>query len=233
MNEPKQQDKPFQISKWKVWEAYERVKANKGAAGVNNQSIAEFEADRDRNLYKVWNRMSSGSYFPPPVKAVEIPKAGGTGVRLLGVPTVADRVAQTVARLYLEPQVEPVFHPDSYGYRPASRRWTRSRHAGSGAGGRTGWSIWTSGRSLTPCPGTSCARRSPITSHRASGGSCCMWSGGSKRHSSSQMAPWWPGIADPAGVSDLTVDRQPVHALRVRRLDGAGFPGHPVRAVLR
>jgi RNA-directed DNA polymerase len=118
VNEPKQQDKPFQISKWKVWEAYERVKANKGAAGVDEQSIAEFETDRDRNLYKIWNRMSSGSYFPPPVKAVEIPKAGGKGVRLLGVPTVADRVAQTVARLYLEPQVEPVFHPDSYGYRP-------------------------------------------------------------------------------------------------------------------
>jgi RNA-directed DNA polymerase len=118
VNEPKQQDKPFQISKWKVWEAYERVKANKGAAGVDEQSITEFEADRDRNLYKIWNRMSSGSYFPPPVKAVEIPKAGGKGVRLLGVPTVADRVAQTVARLYLEPQVEPVFHPDSYGYRP-------------------------------------------------------------------------------------------------------------------
>jgi RNA-directed DNA polymerase len=118
VNEPKQQDKPFQISKWKVWEAYERVKANKGAAGVDEQSISEFEADRDRNLYKIWNRMSSGSYFPPPVKAVEIPKAGGKGVRLLGVPTVADRVAQTVARLYLEPQVEPVFHPGSYGYRP-------------------------------------------------------------------------------------------------------------------
>ena len=118
MNEPKQQDKPFQISKWKVWEAFERVKANKGAAGVDEQSITGFEADRDRNLYKIWNRMSSGSYFPPPVKAVEIPKAGGKGVRLLGVPTVADRVAQTVARLYLEPQVEPVFHPDSYGYRP-------------------------------------------------------------------------------------------------------------------
>lgn len=118
MNEPKQQDKPFQISKWKVWEAYERVKANKGAAGVDEQSIEEFEADRDRNLYKIWNRMSSGSYFPPPVKAVEIPKAGGKGVRLLGVPTVADRIAQTVVRLYLEPNVEPVFHPDSYGYRP-------------------------------------------------------------------------------------------------------------------
>jgi RNA-directed DNA polymerase len=118
VSEPKQQDRPFQISKWKVWEAYERVKANKGAAGVDEQSIAEFETDRDRNLYKIWNRMSSGSYFPPPVKAVEIPKAGGKGVRLLGVPTVADRVAQTVARLYLEPQVEPMFHPDSYGYRP-------------------------------------------------------------------------------------------------------------------
>ena len=118
MSEPKQQDKPFQISKWKVWEAFERVKANKGAAGVDDQSIAEFEADRDRNLYKIWNRMSSGSYFPPPVKAVEIAKAGGKGVRVLGVPTVADRVAQSVAKLYLEPKVEPVFHPDSYGYRP-------------------------------------------------------------------------------------------------------------------
>jgi RNA-directed DNA polymerase len=118
VNEPKQQDKPFQISKWKVWEAFERVKANKGAAGVDEQSIAEFEADRDRNLYRIWNRMSSGSYFPPPVKAVEIPKAGGKGIRVLGVPTVADRIAQTVVRLYLEPKVEPVFHPDSYGYRP-------------------------------------------------------------------------------------------------------------------
>ncbi|MGH3479460.1 MAG: group II intron reverse transcriptase/maturase [Nocardioidaceae bacterium] len=118
MSEPKQQDKPFDISKWVVWEAFGRVKANKGAAGVDEESIAEFEADRDRNLYKIWNRLSSGSYFPPPVKAVEIPKAGGKGVRLLGVPTVADRVAQTVVRMYLEPEVEPVFHPDSYGYRP-------------------------------------------------------------------------------------------------------------------
>jgi RNA-directed DNA polymerase len=118
VSEPKQQDKPFQISKWVVWEAFQRVKANKGAAGVDEQSIAEFEADRDRSLYKIWNRLSSGSYFPPPVKAVEIPKAGGKGVRVLGVPTVADRVAQTVVRLYLEPKVEPVFHPDSYGYRP-------------------------------------------------------------------------------------------------------------------
>ena len=115
---PKQQDKPFQISKWVVWEAFQRVKANKGAAGVDEQSIAQFDVDRDRYLYRIWNRMSSGSYFPPPVKAVEIPKAGGKGVRVLGVPTVADRIAQTVVRLYLEPEVEPIFHPDSYGYRP-------------------------------------------------------------------------------------------------------------------
>ncbi len=116
MSEPK--SKPFVISKRVVFEAYRRVKANKGAAGVDDESIAAFEADLKGNLYKLWNRMSSGSYFPPPVKAVEIPKAGGTGVRVLGVPTVADRIAQTVAKLYLEPKVEPMFHPDSYGYRP-------------------------------------------------------------------------------------------------------------------
>lgn len=110
--------KPFVISKWIVWEAYEKVKANQGAAGVDGQSITDFERDLKGNLYKLWNRLSSGTYFPPPVRAVEIPKAGGSGVRVLGVPTVADRVAQTVVRLYLEPAVEPVFHPDSYGYRP-------------------------------------------------------------------------------------------------------------------
>jgi RNA-directed DNA polymerase len=118
VSEPKQQDKPFDISKWAVWEAYQRVKANKGAAGVDEVSISEFEQNRDKHLYRIWNRLSSGSYFPPPVKAVEIPKPGGKGVRILGVPTIADRVAQTVARMYLEPKVEPIFHPDSYGYRP-------------------------------------------------------------------------------------------------------------------
>jgi RNA-directed DNA polymerase len=119
VSEPKSQDKPFGISKWVVWEAYQRVKANKGAAGVDDVSIEEFEQDRDKHLYRIWNRMSSGSYFPPPVKAVGIPKPGKKNeVRVLGVPTIADRVAQTVARMYLEPKVEPVFHPDSYGYRP-------------------------------------------------------------------------------------------------------------------
>ena len=109
--------KPFEISKWAVAEAYEQVKANRGAAGVDGQSIAGFEADLKDNLYKLWNRMSSGTYFPPPVKAVPIPKKSG-GTRVLGVPTVADRVAQATVRAYLEPEVEPMFHPDSYGYRP-------------------------------------------------------------------------------------------------------------------
>jgi len=109
--------KSFAISKWAVKEAYEKVKANRGAAGVDEVSIAGFEEDLKGNLYKIWNRMSSGTYFPPPVRAVEIPKRGG-GVRVLGVPTVADRVAQTVAAMALEPEVEPIFHPDSYGYRP-------------------------------------------------------------------------------------------------------------------
>ena len=118
VSEPKSNGKPFAISKRLVWEAWLRVKANDGAEGVDEESIQAFEANLRGNLFKVWNRMSSGSYMPPPVRAVGIPKKSGRGVRTLGVPTVADRVAQTVARLYLEPEVEPMFHPDSYGYRP-------------------------------------------------------------------------------------------------------------------
>jgi len=110
--------KPYDISKRVVLEAYKRVKANKGAAGIDDESITAFEENLKDNLYKIWNRMSSGSYFPPPVKAVEIPKKSG-GKRILGVPTVSDRIAQMVAKMYLEPMVEPQFHPDSYGYRPA------------------------------------------------------------------------------------------------------------------
>ena len=118
MSESKLNGKSFVISKRLVWEAWLRVKANKGAAGVDEQSIQAFEANLAGNLYKLWNRMCSGSYMPPPVRKVEIPKKDGRGVRTLGVPTVADRVAQTAAYLALEPAVERVFHPDSYGYRP-------------------------------------------------------------------------------------------------------------------
>jgi RNA-directed DNA polymerase len=111
------QAKSFDISKQVVWEAYQRVKANRGSAGVDAQSILDFEVDLKDNLYKLWNRMASGSYFPPPVLRVEIPKKDG-GLRPLGIPTVSDRIAQMVVKIMFEPEVEPYFHPDSYGYRP-------------------------------------------------------------------------------------------------------------------
>jgi RNA-directed DNA polymerase len=109
--------KPFLISKHSVLEAWKRVKANQGAAGIDEESIQDFEHKLKDNLYRIWNRMSSGSYLPPPVKTVVIPKTGG-GERKLGIPTVADRVAQMVVKMHLEPKIEPLFHPDSYGYRP-------------------------------------------------------------------------------------------------------------------
>jgi len=117
VSEPNPTGKSFVISKWVVWSAYETVKANRGAAGVDGESIQAYEENLKGNLYKLWNRMSSGTYFPPPVRAVEIPKKQA-GTRVLGVPTVADRIAQTVAARRLEAKVEPIFHPDSYGYRP-------------------------------------------------------------------------------------------------------------------
>src|SRR5262250_596734 len=110
-------DKPFNIDKKLVYEAYKAVKSNGGAAGVDGQTIEQFEADLKNKLYKIWNRMSSGSYFPPPVRAVSIPKKSG-GQRILGVPTVADRVAQMVVKQVIEADLDPVFLPDSYGYRP-------------------------------------------------------------------------------------------------------------------
>ena len=109
----KSQDIPKKL----VWEAFQRVKANGGSTGIDVETIAQFESRLKDNLYKLWNRLCSGSYFPPPVKGVPIPKKSG-GVRMLGVPTVADRVAQTAAKLVLEPLLEPIFHKDSYGYRP-------------------------------------------------------------------------------------------------------------------
>jgi len=110
--------KPFCIAKREVWEAYKQVKANRGAAGVDGQSIEDFDRDLGKNLYRIWNRMSSGSYFPPPVRRVDIPKGDTGATRPLGIPTVADRIAQMVVKRHLEPILEPVFHRDSYGYRP-------------------------------------------------------------------------------------------------------------------
>ncbi len=109
--------KPFEIPKQWVWEAFKQVRSRKGGPGHDGQSLEAFEANLGNNLYKLWNRMCSGSYMPPPVLLVEIPKAGG-GVRPLGIPTVSDRVAQMVVKRYLEPELERHFHADSYGYRP-------------------------------------------------------------------------------------------------------------------
>ena len=109
--------KPFSISKRQVWDAYKLVKANQGAAGVDGQTITKFEGDLSNNLYKLWNRMVSGSYQAPLVKRVEIPKSNG-GIRPLGIPTVSDRIAQMVVKQVVEPELERHFHNDSYGYRP-------------------------------------------------------------------------------------------------------------------
>ena len=109
--------KSYKIPKQLVMQAYLKVKANKGAAGIDEETMDEFERELKNNLYKIWNRMSSGSYFPPAVKGIDIPKKSG-GKRTLGIPTIADRIAQTVVKIYLEPELERIFDKDSYGYRP-------------------------------------------------------------------------------------------------------------------
>lgn len=126
--------KPFCIAKRDVWTAYKQVKANRGAAGVDGQSLSDFERDLSKNLYRIWNRMASGSYFPPPVRRVDIPKGNSGATRPLGIPTVSDRIAQMVVKRYLEPILEPVFDKDSYGYRPG-----KSAHDALGKARRCCW----------------------------------------------------------------------------------------------
>ena len=110
-------EKSVPITKRMVWEAYEKVKRKKGSAGVDGITLAKFDENLPKNLYKIWNRLASGSYFPPPVRRVEIPKSDGK-IRPLGIPTISDRIAQMVVKNRLEPLVERHFHDDSYGYRP-------------------------------------------------------------------------------------------------------------------
>lgn len=112
--------KPYDICKKIVVEAYQRVKANKGCSGIDGESISKYEGNLKDNLYKLWNRMSSGSYFPPSVKGIDIPKKDGSK-RTLGIPIVQDRIAQMVVKIYLEPSLEKIFYKDSYGYRRVSR----------------------------------------------------------------------------------------------------------------
>jgi retron-type reverse transcriptase len=135
--------KSYDIPKTLIWEAWLRVKANQGAAGVDAETIERFETKLATNLYKLWNRMSSGSYFPPPVKAVPIPKKSG-GMRVLGVPTVSDRIAQTAVKMWLEPRLDPLFHDDMAIGR-GNRRWRRSLSPDAVVGIKTGWWSSTSG----------------------------------------------------------------------------------------
>ncbi len=138
MNQP---SKPFNIDKREVYEAYLQVRSNGGAAGVDGVTIEQFESDLKSNLYKIWNRMSSGAYFPPPVRAVSIPKKSG-GQRILGVPTVADRVAQTVVKQLIEPALDAIFLADSYGYRPGKSALDAVGVTRQGAGSTIGF--WSS-----------------------------------------------------------------------------------------
>ena len=151
--------KPFKIPKREVWEAFKRVKANQGAAGVDGQSISEFEANLSDNLYKLWNRLSSGSYFPPPVRRVDIPKADG-GMRPLGIPTVADRIAQEVARRYLKPFWSRSSIRIPMATDPVSLQSMPCKPLVSAAGATTGCSISTCALSLTALIGSCCSGRS-------------------------------------------------------------------------
>src|SRR3954467_9037542 len=129
--------KPFQIDKRQVYEAYKAVRSNRGAAGIDGQTLEEFEKDLGGHLYKIWNRMSSGSYFPPAVRAVAIPKKSG-GERILSVPTVSDRIAQMVVKQLIEPDLDSVFLPDSSATDRGNRLWMRLGSRESGAGNTIG-----------------------------------------------------------------------------------------------
>jgi RNA-directed DNA polymerase len=225
--------KPFAIPKQLVWQAWKSVKANGGAAGADGVTTGMFEKDLGNSLYKIWNRMSPGTYFPPPVRAVEIPKAAG-GTRVLGVPTVGDRVAQTVAAMALGPRTEAIFHEDSYGYRPRKgaldavgrcreRCWARD------------WVIDLDIRKFfdsVPWDLMVKAVQANVTHEQ--------------RWIVLYVRRWlaapivMPGSGmqardkgDSPGIRDQPRARQPVYALRVRQMAGARVPGRGIRALCR
>jgi RNA-directed DNA polymerase len=225
VSESRLQGKPFEIPKQMVWEAYQRVKANKGAAGVDGQSVDQFGQDLSNNLYRLWNRMSSGSYFPPPVKAVEIPKASG-GVRILGIPTVADRIAQTVVAMFLERLVEPVFHRDSYGYRPGRSALDAVARCRERCW-RDDWVIDLDVRAFFDSVDHSLMLKA-VARHTDA---ICR----PVAESADAAAGWHaggPGPGNSAGFSSFPSPGKPVSALRVRYVAGPGIPGCHVRAVL-
>ena len=232
MDELKPSGKPFDITKWEVWEAYRQVKANRGAPGVDGVTLEEFDKDLKNNLYKIWNRMSSGSYFPPPVMAVEIPKPHGGGTRILGVPTISDRVAQTVVARRLELKVEPIFHPDSYGYRPyrsaldavavcRERCW------------KSDWVIDLDIQKFFDSVDHDLMVKAVAGSRRCSVGGAVCEAVAHRSDAAARRDAGSAGSGHPAGVRGLAGAGQPVHALRVRRVDDPGIPGGAFRALCR
>ena len=206
-----------------------KVQANGGAPGVDSVSIERFADGERDNLYKLWNRMSSGSYFPGPVRAVEIPKDHGTGIRVLGVPNTVDRIAQTAAAMLLEEKLEPIFHHDSYGYRPG-----RSAHDALAVTRQRCWKQdWVLDIDVRAffdsVPHDLLLKRSLTTPTNA--GSCSTSNGGSPPPCRWRTGPSWHEKRDPARVPDLAVTRQPLHALCVRQVDGPGAPRKSLRAL--
>ena len=221
--------KAYVIPKQLVWEAYQRVKANRGAAGVDGQSLAAFEEDLKGNLYKVWNRMSSGSYFPPPVRLVEIAKDNG-GTRPLGIPTVADRVAQTVVKMAFEPEVESIFHPDSYGYRPG-----KSALDAVGVARKRCWEFdWVADldiKALFRQLGSLPRRTSRGPPHRRSLGPAVRLTVAACSRADVGRYPDTADKGHPAGWCHQSAAGEPLPALRVRCVDAEALPSVSVRAL--
>ncbi len=223
--------KPFCIAKRDVWEAYKQVKANRGAAGVDGQSIEDFDRDLNKNLYRIWNRMCSGSYFPPPVRRVDIPKGDSGETRPLGIPTVADRIAQMVVKRYLEPILEPVFHADSYGYRPG-----KSAHDALAVARRRCWSHdWVLDldiKSFFDEIDWGLLMRA-VRRHTD-----CKWvllylERWLEAPVSMPQEPWSNGERNPARRCRQPCAGESLPSLCVRFLDEPGTPRHPVRTICR
>jgi len=230
----KPEGKSFDIPKGLIWDAYQVVRKNNGAPGVDGVTIEEFEKDLKNNLYRVWNRLSSGTYFPPAVKAVWIPKPHGGGQRMLGIPTIADRVAQTAAAMALGVRVEKVFHQDSYGYRRG-----RSPLDAVEVCRRRCWERdWVLELDIQNFFG-SCGHELIVKAVRAHCDADCKVDRALRQalvDSANSIPGWHPvgtGGGDPAGFRDFSGAGEPLHDIRVRCLDGPGVPGRPVRTVLR
>ena len=232
--EPTEGSKPkaksFDIRKRLVYEAWMKVRANDGAPGVDAVSIKAFAANERDNLYKLWNRMSSGSYFPGPVRAMEIPKDHGLGVRVLGVPNTADRIAQTAAAMLLEEKLEPILHPNSYGYRPGRKAQdalavTRERCR------EQDWILDFDVRAFFDSVPHDLVLKAVAhhTDERWVLLYIDRWLKAPMQMSDGTLVA--RGEGDPTGLPDLAVDHQPLHALCVRQMDGPGVPGVSFRAL--